>query len=135
MTTKARRPTAAKLRNATGEQYISVRTRTLADGSTTDFYVLRLPQNVNPKRKEFHFAPCNPETLREAAERRDQMLAQLDADLADAKATFCTRSRSPKPARPISNNMMSSSSPPARTLPASFGRRSVRESVRCWRAP
>ncbi len=83
---KQRRATAARSRNSTGEQYVSKRTRTLADGTKTDFYVLRLPQNVNPRRKEFHFAPCTPERLREAAEQRDQMLAQLDADLADAKA-------------------------------------------------
>ncbi|MEO7032959.1 MAG: tyrosine-type recombinase/integrase [Polyangiaceae bacterium] len=81
-----RRATSAKMRNATGEQYISKRTRTRSDGTKTAFYVLRLPQNVNPRRKEFHFAPCSPETLREAAEQRDLMLTQLDADLADAKA-------------------------------------------------
>ena len=86
MNTKSRRATAAKSRNSTGEQYVSKRTRALADGSKTDFYVLRLPQNVNPRRKEFHFSPCNPETLREAADQRDQMLAQLDQDLADARA-------------------------------------------------
>ena len=86
MNTKERRSTAAKARNATGEQYISVRIRSRSDGSKTDFYVLRLPANVNPRRKEFHYGPCTPERLQEAAAERDAMLAQLDHDLADAKA-------------------------------------------------
>jgi integrase len=71
--TPRRRQSAAAERNeSTGEAYISPKKK----GSGLR-YCLRLPTNVDPRRRPYYF-PLTPEGLQQAKDERDRMLSILD---------------------------------------------------------
>lgn len=67
-----RRQGAAAARNDTGEAYISPKKK-----GAGMRYCLRLPTNVDPKRRPYYF-PLTPEGLEAAVAERDRMLLILD---------------------------------------------------------